>query len=84
MELNWTEQEEQTFADLMKAGRLERLPAIRLYRRCNDNLGRALAIATAEAPTGRQVARRMALADANRARARKDPSQLPTIAGSAY
>lgn len=42
----WTDAEEAAFAQIMAAGRLERLPAIRLYRRCRCALNRALQIAS--------------------------------------
>jgi hypothetical protein len=77
--MEWTEQEERAFADLMKAGRLERLPAIRLYRRCKDDLTRALAVAVAEAPTDAQIARRKAVGDRMRVRhAQKRSKTVPT------
>jgi hypothetical protein len=80
MEFNWTEQEEQAFADIMAAGRLERLPAIRLFRRCKDNLTRALVIATAEAPSDAQIARRKIVGDRMRARhAQKRSKTAPTV-----
>jgi hypothetical protein len=65
----WTPDEEQAFARLMQAGRIERLPAIRLYRRCNGDLTRALAVAVADAPTDTEIARRKAFGDAVRLRA---------------
>lgn len=65
----WTSTEEQGFAQLIYVGRIERLVAIRLYRRCHDNLTRALAIATAEAPTDSEITRRKTLGDAVRLRA---------------
>ena len=40
--LGWTDEEETAFAEIMAAGQIERLPAIRLYRRCRSNLNRAL------------------------------------------
>ena len=55
--LTWTTEEEQSFAQLMEAGRLARPEAIRLYRRCRNNYGKALAIAAAEAPRT-EIARR--------------------------
>ena len=56
----WTPEEEAAFARLMKVGPLERLPAIRLYRRCRGNLDRALRIAEAGRPTPGELARRAA------------------------
>jgi hypothetical protein len=41
----WTAAEESAFHQIMAASDLERLPAIRLYRHCNDNLAKALHIA---------------------------------------
>jgi hypothetical protein len=66
--MEWNQQDETAFAELMRVGRLERLPAIRLYRRCGDNLARALGVASAEAPTDAQIARRKAVGDRMRAR----------------
>lgn len=37
----WTDQEEAVFAQIMACW-LERLPAIRLYRRCGTDLGKAV------------------------------------------
>lgn len=47
----WTAEEESAFAQLMTAGHLERMQAIRLFRRCRCNLAKALAIAKTNAPT---------------------------------
>lgn len=47
---NWTPNEESAFGQLMHVGHLERMPAIRLYRRCRCDLKKALAIAVEEAP----------------------------------
>ena len=55
---SWGEVEERDFAKVMEVGKLERMPAIRLYRRCRGNLDRALAIAAADAPTDAEVSRR--------------------------
>ena len=38
----WSDEEEAAFAQLMEAGGMERLPAIRLYRRMDCNLEKAL------------------------------------------
>jgi hypothetical protein len=65
----WTPVEEDAFSQLMQAGRLKRLEAIRLYRRCKDNLKRALSIATANAPTAEQVTRRAAFGESARLKA---------------
>ena len=43
----WTDEQESAFASIMAAGNLERLDAIRLYRRNRENLSRSLAIAKA-------------------------------------
>lgn len=56
----WTPEEEAAFARLMEVGRLERVPAIRLYRRCGGNLDRALRIAEAGRPTPGELTRRAA------------------------
>jgi hypothetical protein len=58
----WSELEEKDFAELMEVGHFERLPAIRLYRRCWGSLTKALAIAQANAPTAEQIARGRKLA----------------------
>ena len=42
----WTDEEERAFAQLMAAGGLERMEAIRLYRRFKCDLKRALQYAT--------------------------------------
>ncbi len=65
----WTADEENAFAEVMAAGRMDRISAIRLFRRSAGNLGRALAIATAEAPTDEEIARRKAFGDSARLRA---------------
>ena len=41
----WTEVEEKAFKSIMEAGSLERMPAIRLYRRCLCDIDKALRIA---------------------------------------
>ncbi len=48
---------------------MKRLEAIRLCRRCRSNMTRALAIATADAPTAEEVARRAAFGETARLRA---------------
>jgi hypothetical protein len=45
--LGWAVAEELAFDELMSAGNLERLPAIRLFRRCGGDLKRAVEIARA-------------------------------------
>jgi hypothetical protein len=67
----WTPAEEQAFSQLLHAGRMKRMEAIRLYRRCKDNLKRALSIAAATAPTAEEVTRRAALGESARLRAAK-------------
>jgi hypothetical protein len=67
--LTWTTEEEQSFTRLMETGRLIRTEAIRLYRRCKDDFGKAMAIATAEAPSSEEIARRAAFGESARARA---------------
>ena len=42
---HWTKSEEQGFSEIMKAGNMERLPAIRLFRRVGGDIARALQIA---------------------------------------
>lgn len=74
----WNTTEEGAFADLMAAGRLGRLAAIRLYRRARGNLARAIAIATAEAPTDEEVARRKVFGDSVRQRAAERREQALT------
>ena len=65
----WTPQEEHAFSQLMKAGQMKRMEAVRLYRRCKDNLKRALSIAAANAPTAEEVTRRAAFGETARLRA---------------
>jgi hypothetical protein len=67
----WTPEEEASFQQLMAAGHLERLPVIRLYRRCRCNLTKALAIAKMNAP---EIARNKA---AGEARIRRDAEKRP-------
>lgn len=43
--IGWTPTEESAFRQIVAVTDLERLPAIRLYRRCKDNLAKALQIA---------------------------------------
>jgi hypothetical protein len=43
--IGWTPAEESAFGQIMAASDLGRFPAIRLYRRCKDNLAKALQIA---------------------------------------
>jgi hypothetical protein len=38
----WTDAEEVTFADIMRMGRLARIPAIHLYRRCKSDRTKSL------------------------------------------
>jgi hypothetical protein len=66
--LTWTTEEEQSFTRLMELGRLTRPEAIRLYRRCKDNFGKAMVIATAEAPSSEEIARRAAFGESARTR----------------
>jgi hypothetical protein len=67
----WTQAEEDAFSQLMQGGRMKRMGAIRLYRRCKDNLKRALSIAAADAPTAEDVTRRAAFGQSARLRAAK-------------
>jgi hypothetical protein len=65
----WTQAEEDAFSQLMQGGRMKRMGAIRLYRRCKDSLERALTIAAAHAPTAEEVTRRGAFGESARLRA---------------
>jgi hypothetical protein len=65
----WAPAEEDAFSQLMQAGRMKRMEAVRLYRRCKDNLKRALSIAAADDPTTEEVARRVAFGVSARLRA---------------
>jgi hypothetical protein len=65
----WTQDEEAAFAQLMRVGHFDRMSAIRLYRRSGSDLGKALAIAKAEAPTEGELARRKAAGERLKARA---------------
>lgn len=60
----WTPEEESAFQKLMAAGHLERMPAIRLFRRCRCDLKKALALARTDAPA---IARNKARAERTRA-----------------
>jgi len=65
----WTAVEEDALTQLMQVGRMKRMEAIRLYRRCRNNLTRALMIATSDAPTVEEVSRRAAFGETVRLRA---------------
>lgn len=52
----WTSAEERAFGRIMRAGLLERLPAIRLYRRCESSELKALNIA--RRPSDAEIQRR--------------------------
>ena len=45
----WSAETESAFGAIQKTGRLHRLPAIRLFRRCDGNVTKALDIAKAAA-----------------------------------
>jgi hypothetical protein len=74
--LTWTTEEEQSFTRLMEVGRLTRSETVRLYRRCKDNFAKAMAIATAEAPSAEEVARRAAFGESARTRAARKRQAL--------
>ena len=58
---DWTAEEESAYKQIMQAGNLARLPAIRLYRRCGCDTVKALRIAKQDhGATDRQVAARTA------------------------
>ena len=82
MKTRWTEVDERAFAQLMRVAHLERMPAIRLYRRCSSHLEKALAIAMREAPTDNEIVRRKACAEACRQRALRLRQQLTSERGS--
>jgi hypothetical protein len=65
----WTPSEEDAFSQLMTAGRISRLEAIRLFRRCRGGLDRALEIAKSEVPSADEIARRTAFGENARLRA---------------
>jgi hypothetical protein len=65
----WNQSEEDAFLQLMTAGRITRLEAIRLFRRCRGGLDRALEIAKSEAPSAEEIARRAAFGESARLRA---------------
>lgn len=73
---SWNDFEESAFAAIMNAGLLERLPAIRLYRRCKSDLARALVLAAQGRPSDSDISRRKALADRVRARNRAKVLQI--------
>jgi len=64
----WTDEEECAFAEIMAAGKLERLPAIRLYRRFKGDLGKAVKCARRDAPTNQEAVRRTRVAARTRLR----------------
>ena len=41
----WTDEEEATFADIMRIGRVERIGAIQLFRRCKSDHAKAIKLA---------------------------------------
>lgn len=43
----WTDAEEATFAEIMRIGRMERIRAIQLFRRCKSDHAKALRLAQA-------------------------------------
>jgi hypothetical protein len=52
----WTNAEESTFAEIMRVGRMARIPAIHLYKRCRCNSEKAVKYAREfYAPTEAQV-----------------------------
>ena len=65
----WTPVEEDAFSQLMQARRMKRMEAVRLFRRCKNNLKRALSIAAANAPSAEEVTRRAAFGENARLRA---------------
>ena len=67
--LGWTSAEESAFAQIMQAGHLDRMRAVRLYRRCGEDLTRGLEIARAEAPTEAESISRKASGERLRLRA---------------
>ncbi len=46
----WTDEEEAAFAQIQECSRLNRIEAIQLYRRVNDDTTKALAIAKSNYP----------------------------------
>jgi hypothetical protein len=81
MRPGWTQVEESAFAQVMQVGHLARMPAVRLYRRCGEDLTRALVVAEAEAPTEAEIARRKASGERLRLqalRARNSPIFVPS------
>lgn len=43
----WTDEEEATFADIMRIGHMERIKAIQLFRRCKSDHAKAVGLAQA-------------------------------------
>jgi hypothetical protein len=58
----WTPDEESAFEQIARAGDIQRLPAIRLWRRCRQDLSRALRLAQENALTPAQLERNRASA----------------------
>lgn len=54
METEWTQEQEMAFARIMEVGHIDRLPAIRLFRRYSNDLAKALEIATSNLATEAQ------------------------------
>jgi len=84
----WTDAEESTFAEIMRIGRMARIPAIHLYKRCRCNSEKAVKYAREfYAPTKAQVTayeqtrtkRLAALADARPARRKTYPISTSEI-----
>jgi hypothetical protein len=64
----WTDQEESAFAEIMAMSGLERLPAIRLYRRFKGDLRRAIKHARGSGNPEAQANRQAALVKARSTR----------------
>jgi len=87
----WTDAEETLFREIMRIGRMERIPAIHLYRRCRSNPDKALRCArewyrlteAQEAAYEQTKAKRLAaLSKANQNRARNSLFQRQKLAYS--
>ena len=52
----WTDAEEATFAQIMRVGRMDRIKAIQLFRRCKSDHAKAIKLARKQLRSDGQVA----------------------------
>jgi hypothetical protein len=84
----WTDEQEATFATIMRVGHLTRIKAIQLFRRCRSNHAKALKLAQenyglsdvrAATYESTRTARLAGLAKARQAAAQNRQIQLPEV-----